>query len=165
MKELKLSGKSGIGKFALIDDEDYDRLSEFNWYFHPTGYTYSIIKINGIPTTVLMHRYINNTPSGLDTDHINGNRLDNRKENLRSCSHSDNCKNRPISKNNKSGFKGVSVFNVKYKGKCMPYIRAKIRVSGKSIHLGNFETLELASKAYEEASKKYFGEFARPSNP
>ncbi len=89
-----------------------------------------------------------------EIDHINGNRLDNRFENLRECSRHQNLCNRGMQKNNKTGFKGVSY------GKDGG-IRARIKVNRKEINLGVFATVEDASNAYIEANSKYHGEFGR----
>lgn len=101
-----------------------------------------------------MHREIMQTPMELQTDHINGNKLDNRKENLRICTCSENQHNKKIYKNNLSGYKGV------YFDKANNCWRALIRINGKKIYLGTFYASKDAAKAYDIAAKKYFGEFA-----
>jgi len=95
------------------------------------------------------------TPKGMDTDHINGNGLDNRRSNLRVCTRAQNALNTGAYSNNKSGFKGVSL-DYKYKVKW----RADIQVNGKQIFLGYFDTKELAYQAYVEACTKHHKEFA-----
>ena len=86
MKEIPLTR----GKFALVDDEDYEWLSQWKWYCSTTGYA-----VRGCKNRILyMHREIAKTKPGMLTDHINRNKLDNRKENLRFCSHRENMKNR-----------------------------------------------------------------------
>lgn len=95
----------------------------------------------------------------LDTefvDHINGDRLDNRRENLRLATKIENGRNSKQREDNQSGFKGVSRYRVGF-----DKWRARIRVDKKEIHLGVFETKEDAYQAYREAAIKYFGEFAR----
>ena len=102
----------------------------------------------------VLHRLIMNTPKGYVTDHINGDKLDNRRENLRICTQHQNSMNTRISKNNKSGVKGVSTTPFgKY--------RARIMVNGVEIRLGHYETLEEATKARKRAERKYFGEYVR----
>lgn len=87
-------------------------------------------------------------------DHINGDTVDNRLSNLRACTKSENCKNRKMNASNRSGFKGVSR---------KPSVRrwqARIQVDGKQIHLGMFDTPDLAHAAYAAASKQHHGAFA-----
>lgn len=93
-------------------------------------------------------------PSGL-LDHINGVRNDNRICNLRECTNTQNMRNAKLSAANRSGVKGA------YFDRASGRWRALIRVDGKKIYLGYFETKEEAGAAYREASKKHFGEFAR----
>lgn len=160
MKKIALGGKHGRGKFALVDDEDFEELNKHKWCIGG-GYALREIWINGKGKTELMHRVINKTPDGLQTDHINWNKLDNRKINLRSCTASQNRMNRGCPKNNSTGVKGVRIQVRKHKGKTYKYIQAQIGVNGKQIHLGIFKTLEEASQSYADAVKKYFGEFGR----
>jgi hypothetical protein len=102
-----------------------------------------------------MHRLLsNNNNKSLITDHVNGNTLDNRKSNLRICSFSDNNKNRKISKNNSTGYKGV-VYDKRNK----KFI-AKIGLNKKQIYLGYYIDPIDAARAYNAAAIKYFGEFA-----
>ena len=87
MKEIKLTQD----KVALVDDEDYKWLNEFKWYCAAGYAARNSPKINGKQSiNIFMHREINNTPKGMDTDHISHNRLDNRKVNLRTCTCSEN---------------------------------------------------------------------------
>ncbi len=154
MKQIPL-GKSG--QFALVDDEDFERVSCFKWYTDTLGYiqrTYSTVEqsIKG-KKTCLLHREI--LPScAKEIDHINGNKADNRKENLRECTRSQNCINQAIRKDNKSGVKGV------YWAKDRQKWRACIGVNWKTINLGTFKNKEDALVAYNDAAIKYFGEFA-----
>lgn len=73
------------GHYAIVDEEDFDRVNQFSpWYENEQGYAMKKTRIKGKNVSIRMHAMINNTPKWLVTDHINGNRLDNRKENLRS---------------------------------------------------------------------------------
>jgi hypothetical protein len=102
-----------------------------------------------------MHRQIANPPDGKEVDHINGVTLDNRRENLRVCSHSQNMHNRRLrQKNNKSGYKGVH-----WLARTKRWV-AEIRVNGKSRHLGYFTEKTDAARAYDTAAAECFGEFA-----
>ena len=157
MKKIKLTK----GKYAIVDDDDFDFISQRPWCFHNQGYAVSNKIINGTQRTFWMHRIINKTPKGKPTDHINGNKLDNRKENLRTCSCSENRQNRKISKDNTSGFKGVHVSKLKYKNKMYRYIIANICAGGKIKYLGSFSNLKDAAIAYNKAATKLHGKFAR----
>ncbi|WP_211776904.1 MULTISPECIES: HNH endonuclease signature motif containing protein [unclassified Klebsiella] len=96
-------------------------------------------------------------PEGMEIDHINGDKGDNRIANLRLCTINQNRQNKPKYKNNKSGFKGVCFES----GEREKPWRARIVVNKKAISLGNFHTKLEAHHAYQEAAKKYFGEFNR----
>ena len=104
---------------------------------------------------VPLHRLVNKTPVGMSTDHINGNRLDNRKVNLRTCNHSQNQMNRGVSKANTSGHSGICWD--KRDGKW----QASIRVNRRRTYLGLFKSKRAAVAARKAAEKKYFGEFVR----
>ena len=95
-----------------------------------------------------------NAPKGMSVDHINGNKLDNRKSNLRICTHAENLRNLKKAKNNTSGFKGVSWYSKSKKW------RAVITFGGKYHHLGLFVKKQDAIDAYNQKAKEYFGQFA-----
>ena len=154
MKQIPLSQ----GKFALVDDDDYERIIQIGRWCVARRYAVRVEKKGYRKQkqhTVYMHRIILNAQKGTQIDHVNGNGLDNRKCNLRICTPLENSRNKGVSKNNKSGFKGVSWF--KLNGKW----RAYIDVDGKKVYLGFFNCSIKAAKAYNEAAVKYFGEFAR----
>jgi hypothetical protein len=150
-KEIKL--KNGLT--VLVDDEDYPILSQWNWccVSNNKKYVKTNFSENGKQKPVYMHRFIMQAPKGMDVDHINGNPLDNRKENLRVCTHSENKRNTKKFKNNTTGYKGVSIKKDKF--------QVKISHDYKQVHIGLFNTVEEAVKAYNEAALKYHGEFAR----
>jgi hypothetical protein len=142
------------GKYALVDDSDFEFLSQWKWCAHTCGYAVRSMTINGKRKTIYMHRLIMGLDDGsIFIDHINHNRLDNRKENLRFADSAQNKHNEGINSANKTGYKGViyNRFTKKY--------QAKIRVYGQRIHLGSFETAEDAAKAYQEAAIKYHGDY------
>lgn len=153
MKEIKLTQ----GKVAIVDDEDFEFLSQWKWYVHGSGprTCYAERKSEGDHKRVPMHRVIMNTPKGLFTDHINGNGLDNRRCNLRICTTAENQYNARRRHSNRSGFKGV------YYDKAVGKWRAAITINQKKIHLGRKDTPQEAHQLYVEAAKKHFGEFAR----
>lgn len=146
MKEIKLTQ----GRFALVDDEDYEYLNQWRWYYSDSGY--AVRKPSSV--RFFMHRVVINTPEGMFTDHINRNKLDNRRENLRICTRSQNCANVGILPSNTSGYKGVSFDSREGKW------RANIRVKGKKHSLGYFENIIEAVSAYNIAALEHFGEFA-----
>lgn len=88
-----------------------------------------------------------------DVDHIDGNRLNNRRSNLRAATRSENARNSGARRNSKSGIKGVHLRDGRW--------IAQIGMSGRRVYLGSFATIEAAAAAYAEAAKKYHGEFAR----
>lgn len=144
------------GKYALVDDEDYHRIINYKnckWFYH-TEYAMATIYDEQKRThTINMHRIIMNAQKGQQVDHINGNRLDNRKENLRFVTNSQNQMNRK-KVGAKSGYKGV------YWQPGLSKWFAGIYVNGKSKHLGYFIDKVEAAKRYNQAAIEYFGEYA-----
>ena len=154
MKEIQLTQ----GKVALVDDDMYDYLNQWKWYANNlNGKFYAVrnLRINKkYVKSILMHRFIMSTNKGLVVDHLNGDTLDNRKCNLRNCTHGENLKNQKISIKNTSGYKGVS-WNKNHKS-----YEAKINNNNITIQIGNFKNIIDAARAYNEAAVKYHGEFA-----
>lgn len=152
------------GYITIIDDED-DDLAQYKWTaFSQEGktvYAYRAKMHNRERTEIRLHRAIlsrilGRTLSRLEhVDHKDGNGLNNQRSNLRLATPLQNSQNQKRRKSNNSGFKGVSWDKTRNKW------RSTIKVDGKQKHLGRFTTPELAYSAYCEASKKYFGEFAR----
>lgn len=156
MKNILLSQ----GKVTIVDANEYERLNKFKWYAHLDKQHWyvernSLIK-NGKRFTIRMHREIMDSRKGEIIDHINGNTLDNRKENLRFCTNQQNAQNRKYPhKNNALNIKGV-YWNRQYKK-----FHARIMINNKSVHLGYFNVLGDADSAYRIAEEKYFIEFSR----
>jgi hypothetical protein len=148
MKEIILTQ----GKVAIVDDDDYEWLNRLKWRYN-TGYAGRTIGSRKNQKSVYMHRLILQVPDGLETDHINHDTLDNRKENLRICTRSENNCNR-ANKRNTSGFHGVH-FNKEYKE-----WYATIMVNRLKKYLGNFKTAEEAARAYDKAARELHREFA-----
>ncbi len=145
------------GQVTLVDDDDYDWLMQWKWIaaYSPVNNRYYVHRRDGKNKTIIMHREILNAPKGFHVDHINLDTLDNRRENLRVATNSQNQYNKPLQKNNTSGYKGVTYF--KQFGKWV----ARIRVNNKSIYLGVFDTPEAAADARKIAAIELHGEFAR----
>lgn len=143
------------GNKTMLDDEDYDKLSNYKYYENNRGYAYRNLYENKKVKAVYLHREVINAPSGFNVDHINGNKLDNRKENLRLVTPQQNSFNlRKTQKKTSSLYKGVS-WDSKRKGWL-----SNIRVNQKNAPLGLYKTEESAALAYNEAAKMHFGEYA-----
>lgn len=143
------------GKFALVDDEDYDALvSMGSWYFNAQGYAAREDDRLG----VRMHRLLLGASPSQEVDHVNGNKLDNRKSNLRFCSHAENGRNRGPNLNSRSGIKGVTWC------KSTGSWSAEISKLGKKARLGRFSCPLEAADAYDQAALGLFGEFAWLNN-
>lgn len=159
MKKIPLRGELGRGKYALVDDEDYERIARYKWYAGPHGYARThTYDESGKDHGVLMTRMITGAPKNMEIDHIDGNKLNNQRNNLRLCSHAENTRNVGIRKTNTSGYKGVS-----WNKRTKKWV-AQICFNYKKIILGRFENVADAARAYNEASGKYHGEFARNDN-
>ena len=136
--------------YTTIDTEDYDKVKQHCWHECPEGYARICLDTNN----VFLHKIIANTPENKVTDHINGNKLDNGKSNLRVCDTYENARNKGLSKRNTSGHAGVHFHKI---GKVWV---ASIRVNWKLIHIGQFKNKQDAIDARLKAEIKYFGEFA-----
>lgn len=137
MKKIDISTKKYPGTFALVDDRDFGHLSQYKWRRNRDGYALRSV-VGGV---VFMHRAVNNTTEGYETDHLNGDKLDNRRSNLKTVTHGRNMWNtkRP---------------NVSYH-KSNKRWRARIGVGGKSVFLGWFSSKEAALEAYFIAKARY----------
>ena len=148
MKEIYLTQN----KICLVDDEDYEVLSSYNWYARKdlnTFYAQRKFKINGKFKNLMMHRIIMNPPDDMYVDHINRNGLDNRKSNLRIVNHSQNHFNEKLRIDNNSGYKGI-YFNNSIK---------KWSVALGNKYIGSFHSKTSAIEARKEAELKYLNDF------
>lgn len=148
MKKIPLTQ----GKFAIVDDDDYPMLVKHNWHALKSRGTYYARRKIGTNKLIQMHRLILNADITQQIDHINGNGLDNRKNNMRLCTHAQNNMN----KNkiwSKSGFKGVTLNHHKWS--------ARITVNNKIKYLGRYKNIKDAARAYDLAAIKFFGNFAK----
>jgi hypothetical protein len=153
VKEIPLTK----GYVALVDDEDYERVSVLKWSacVHDRR-VYAMRRPDR--KTVYLHRFIMNAPVGSTVDHQNHDGLDNRRENLRICSNAENVANqRPQIRPKSSTFKGVTWDKSRSK-----WI-AVIKVNKVGKHLGRFSNEMEAARAYDRAAFHYFGQFAHPN--
>lgn len=150
------------GYVAIVDWSDRD-LAEKKWSSQVTKVNCYAISHHKRGETLILHRIVLERALGrclaIDeyVDHINGNGLDNRRENLRVATKTQNNRNKAKSRSNKSGYKGVW----RDKGKVKERWQAGITANGKKIHLGRFDTREEAHEAYCKAAIELHGEFAR----
>jgi len=158
MKKIKLTQ----GKFTLVDDCDYEYLNQWKWYAHRCGNIFYAVRGSRKdeckkPKLIRMHRVIVQR-MGMEfqeVDHIDMNGLNNQRFNLRVATHQENAFNQNKYKNNTSGHKGVDWYKPYQKW------RTRIMVNGKNIHLGYFDDIDDAARAYNKAAMQHFGEFAR----
>ena len=185
MKEIRLwkNRHELSDKVTIIDDEDYEKVMERKWYVMESGSGKHYAMGSG--RRVSVHRLVMDAPKDLHIDHINGDPLDNRKENLRLCTIAQNAQNRPLRKDSASGYKGV--YEVK-----KPQRRKYIKKSGevtyyenmpkkrfyayignpeattktpRNIKLGYFHTAEEAAECYDRKAIEMYGEFAQVNFP
>jgi hypothetical protein len=144
------------GKFAQVDDADYELVSAFPWRAVRIRHTwYAETYVGG--AREFMHRLLMCPRPDQQVDHRDGDGLNNRRNNLRSTTHALNQANRRRVRS-KSGFKGVC-WGQLASGKLLPW-RAYIQVDGRQRHLGRYATAEEAARAYDRAAREAFGEFA-----
>jgi hypothetical protein len=150
---MKIPLGNGRG-FAVIDDADYPLVKDYTWCLLTKGYAGASTYVDGKRTTVYIHRIIMGNPSQ-EIDHINCNKLDNRRTNLRVATPSNNQANKHKRQGCTSRFKGV------YWDSAKSQWHSQIKVNQKSINLGSFDSEADAALAYNKAALHYFGEFAR----
>lgn len=150
------------GYVALVDDKDYERVAAHRWYAERQNQNgvrvFRRFEEGGRLRWLGLARFILDASPGEIIDHVNGNPLDNRRANLRACSHAENMRNRCRVAKNPSGFKGVFAKRV---GRWM----ARIGVDGTDHYLGTFSDPAEAARAYDAAALRYHGEFARLNFP
>ena len=150
MKQIPLTQ----GKFAIIDDKDFEYLNQWKWTYDGRYAIRSVAFTVGKRSKIYMHRIILNTPVGMDTDHIDMNRLNNQRLNLRICTRTQNMMNRGKQKNNTTEFKGVRLL----RGHTP---QAQILINGKNTHIGTFPDKISSAKAYDKVAREYYGEYAK----
>lgn len=148
-------------RFALIDEEDFERVSPWLWSVCVRQNPYSPYALRRqMHKTIYLHRFIMNAPKNRDVDHIDGNGLNCRKSNLRVCTHAQNQYNyTKCAKRTTSKFKGVHID--RDDGRWI----SRIKFKGKSINIGVFDTQEQAAHEYDKAAVSYFGKYAKLNFP
>lgn len=169
-KEIRLSQD----KVAIVDDDDFEWLNQWKWCALKSGRTFYASRGVWDPETrkvkaISMHRLVMGNPRysrtgpTISVDHINGNGLDNRKENLRLVDRIQQAINRPTRVDNKTGQKGVYRLKLRNKDGKVFYEkwRAQIKWDGRRISLGVYDRIEDAIMAYKKAEKEYYGKYSR----
>jgi len=165
MKQIDISTPKYPNTFALVDDGDFAELSKHKWSTTKNGNAFYAKRSFGKQPrkAILMHRVVMDAPKGQETDHQNGNGLDNRRINLRLCTHSQNIRNSRKQRDTISIYKGVSNHKGKvYNGKrYAENWEVRIGYNKKRVHIGNFDSEIEAAKAYDKKAVELFGSFAR----
>lgn len=164
------------GKIALVDDEDYKRLSKFKWNYEGTGgsnYAKRSVRVQGLQNQKTIRMCCEILQTNELIDHKDTNGLNYQKSNLRLCTSAQNAQNRKKPKmKTSSKYKGISA--TYYKSVYSDYLSitwvANIgftNIFGRSVqkYLGRFKVEEEAAKAYDEAAREHFGDFARLNFP
>ena len=148
MKYIKVSYKQ-----ATIDEKDFQFLSQYRWWLTKDGYAYTQKSDGGKRTTILMHRMLLEPGVSEEVDHKNLDKLDNRRQNLRLCTRSQNNANRPSA----NRYKGVRWSKNAW--------QSEIKKDREYIYLGRFKTAVMAARKYDEKALELFGEFAYTNFP
>jgi hypothetical protein len=165
MREIALTGRYGVGKVAIIDDEDYDRVSKYTWRTNKSGYVYTRVMRNSVTKTFLLHRFVMGCEDKSKVvDHKDHNLLNNQKDNLRICTPKESSKN--VRKRNQdlypcsSQYLGVSYKPVASNGKKInkPW-RMTIILDDRKIDRHYHTEIE-AALAHDEFARVHHGEFA-----
>lgn len=150
MARIDISTPKYPNQFVTVDEHNFEWLNQWKWRTHSKGYAIRMAGGRKNTHTIYMHRLINDTPEGFETDHINRNKLDNRQENLRSVTRTQNKFNTGLWKTNTSGYKGVT-WSKQY-GKW----QAQIQINKKNNTLGLFNSIVEASNVRQEAERGVF---------
>ena len=145
------------GQFTRVDDQDYSYLYQWCWRLNSKGYAIRSETMNGKEVVYCMHRIILGAGRGRYVDHIDNDRLNNVRSNLRLCTQSENQANRRLHKNSSSGYKGVTRHE--------NYWNARIWVNGRCVHLGYHSDPHTASMIYDHAARRFYGVYAKLNHP
>lgn len=155
MKKIKLTQ----GKYVLVDDEDYEYLNQWSWYYGAgrkgNGYAVRTIGMGKDKRMLYMHRVIMGNPKNQQVDHRDINHMNNQKYNLRISTNAQNNQNKNKPKNNTSGLKGA------YWHTQVKRWMSRIQVNGQDVYIGLFDTKEEAAYIYDQFALQLHGEFAR----
>jgi len=146
MREINLANSELKG---LVDNEDYERVIKYKWYLIDSKKSNTKYIIGKAPKTIGLHNFIMKNSY---IDHENNNGLDNRKDNLRPCTHQQNCQNKETNKNSISGYKGVTKSGNRW--------RVMITTNEKLTTLGSYKYKEEAAIIYDLVALYYFKSFA-----
>lgn len=157
VKELPLTK----GYVAIVDDEDYEFVSQWKWSAKVqknTVYAFRKYRKDGKQITISLHRQLMGNPPGMEVDHIDRDGLNNRRINLRLATHQQNAYNATPQKN-RSGYRGVTWYK--------PYKKwvVVLMKDGKKHHVGYFDNPEDGGRAYDKAARELHGEFATLNFP
>ncbi len=159
-KTITLSGERGRGKVAVVDDDDYEKLSGYRWHLQSQGYAArGVAKPDGHGELVLMHRVITGAGPGEKVDHRDRDRLNNTRGNLRLATHAQNLHNTgPYS--HRDGRPTASRYKGVWFNKRTQRWMAEMRFEGRKLSLGGHPDEQSAAEAYDRAARELHGEFA-----
>lgn len=145
---------------SVVDAETAGFIGQYSWHTNGGGYAVRSVQVDGKESLVFMHRILAMAPVGVEVDHINRDRLDNRLENLRLASRSQNNANKSVKAHKKSSkYKGV------YKNSNATTYNVRLSVNGQKVYVGSYSDEIEAAKAYDQAALEHHGEFAALNFP
>lgn len=146
------------GGAVVVDEADLDLVAPYRWHVHANGYVSARPRRAGVRSRIYLHRLILDPGPGLTVDHINRDKLDNRRANLRPATHTQQKANQPLRPDNTTGYRGVS----RHAGGGW---RAQITIGRRQIYLGRFTDPHAAAREYDRAALSVWGEFAVLNRP